>query len=98
MAKVTQTCYFQLRRLRQIRRLLRRDVTADVTAALMLTRLDYCNALLVGLPYSTTAPLQRVINAAMRPVYGFRLRNHATDALATSPCLDIFQAVSASPR
>ena len=37
VAKVTQTCFFQLRRLRQIRRLLGRDVTANVVAALVLT-------------------------------------------------------------
>lgn len=67
VAKVTQTCFYQLRRLRQIRRLLGRDVTANVVAALVLTRLDYGNALLAGLPYSTVAPLQRVINAITLP-------------------------------
>lgn len=80
VAKLTQTCFFQLRRLRQIRRLLGRDVTANVVAALVLTRLDYGNALLAGLPYSTIAPLQRVINAATRLVHGLRPRDHVTDA------------------
>jgi len=61
VAKVTQTCFFLLRRLRQIRRLLGRDVTANVVAALVLTRLDYCNALLSGLP---TAVLHRRTAAA----------------------------------
>ena len=55
VAKVTQTCFFQLSRLRQIRCLLGRDVTTDVMAALVLTQLDYCNALLADLPYSTVA-------------------------------------------
>ena len=58
-----QTCFFHLRRLRQVRRLLGRDVTANLVAAFVLSRLDYCNALLAGLPYATIAPLQRVINA-----------------------------------
>jgi len=81
VAKVTQTCFFQLRRLRQIQRLLGRDVTANVVAALVLTRLDYCNALLAGLPYSTVAPLQRVIyNTATRLVCGLRPRDHVTDS------------------
>jgi len=52
VAKVTQACFFQLRRLRQIRRLLGRDVTANIVAVLVLTRLDYGNAVLAGLPYS----------------------------------------------
>jgi len=40
VARVTQTCFFQLRRLCQIRRLLGRDVIANVVAALVLTGLD----------------------------------------------------------
>jgi len=36
----------------------------------VLTRLDYSNALLAGLPYSSVAPYQRVINVAVRLVNG----------------------------
>jgi len=75
-----QTCFFHLRRLRQVRRLLGRDVTANLVAAFVLSRLDYCNALLAGLPYVTIAPLQRVINAAVRLVYGLRPRDHVSAA------------------
>ena len=71
--KVTQACFFQLRRQ------LGRDVTANVVAALVLTRLDY-SALLAGLSYSAITPLKRVINAATRLLYGLRLRDHVTDA------------------
>jgi len=35
-----------------------------------LSRLDYGNAVLAGLPQSTIAPLQRVLNAAARLVLG----------------------------
>ena len=69
-----------LRRLRQIRRLLGRDVTANVVSALVLTRLDFRNAVIAGLPYSPIAPLQCVINAGTRLVYGLRPRDHVTDA------------------
>ena len=37
IAKTTQICFFQLRRLRQIRRLLGRDVTANLVAVLVLS-------------------------------------------------------------
>jgi len=58
--------------LRQIRRLLGRDVTSNLVAALVFSRLDYGNALLAGLPHTTLAPLQRVINLAVRLVDGLR--------------------------
>jgi len=50
VAKVTQTCFFQLRCLHQILHLLSCDITAKIMAALMLTWLDYSNALLASLP------------------------------------------------
>jgi len=60
----------------QVRRLLVRDVTANLISAFVLSRLDYCNALFAGLPYATTAPLQRVVNAGVKHVYGLRSRDH----------------------
>ena len=66
--------------MRQIRRLLGRDVTSNLVAALVFSRLDYGNALLAGLPHTTLAPLQRVINAAVRLVDGLRPRDHVTAA------------------
>ena len=68
IAKTVQVCFFQLRRLRRVRRLLGRDVTANLVAALVFSRLDYGNALLAGLPHSSLAPYQRVTNAAVRLV------------------------------
>ena len=63
ISKITQTCFFHLRRLRQIRRLLGRDVTGNLVCALVLSRIDYSKCLLVGLLYTTIAPIQRVVNA-----------------------------------
>ena len=56
ITKTTQACFFQLTRLRQMRCLLGRDVTASLIATFILSRLDYCNALLTALPQSTMAP------------------------------------------
>ena len=80
ISKTAQACHFQLRRLRRVRRLLGRDVTSNLVAALILTKLDYGNALLAGLPHTSVAPYQRVINAAVRLVYGLRYRDHVTPA------------------
>ena len=48
ISKIMQVCFYKLQRLRQIRCLLGRDVTASLVAALILSRLDYCNALLAA--------------------------------------------------
>ena len=48
--KVASVCFHHIRRLRKIRRLLGTDLTAALFSAFVLSRLDYCNAILAGLP------------------------------------------------
>jgi hypothetical protein len=48
----------------RIRRYLDVDSSKKLVHALVVSRLDYNNALLFGLPKKTVAPLQRVQNAA----------------------------------
>src|SRR6218665_1534449 len=64
ISRVSRTCFYHLRRLSSIRRCLGREVTARLVSAVIISRLDYCNAILATLPASTLAPLQRVLNAA----------------------------------
>ena len=78
---VARACSFQLRRLKQIRRLLGPAVTATLVSAFVLSRLDYCNSILAGLPKAIVAPLQRVQNAAARLVAGLRTCDHVTPTL-----------------
>jgi len=67
---VTRACFFHLRRLRQIRHTVGREVTQRLVSAAILSRLDYCNAVLAGLPDATVRPLQRIQNSAARLVVG----------------------------
>jgi len=96
IAKTAQTCFYHLR---QIQRLLGRDVACTVVRALVLSRIDYCNAVLSGLPQSTIAPLQWLLNAAARVVMGpspTRSRHSCTDRtpLVTSRSTYRVQALS----
>jgi hypothetical protein len=78
VAKTASSCFYQLRRLRQIRR---RVGTERLVAAFITSRLDYCNAMLAALPQSTLEPLQRVQNAAACLIFELGQREHV------SPCL-----------
>jgi len=68
----------------------RKSAEVRLVLALVISKLDYCNSLLAGLPQSTLTPLQRVQNAAARLVFELGARDHITRqfdtvALATSP-------------
>ena len=46
VTRLSQTCFFHLRRLQSLRRQLGSDVMARLVSVLVLSRLDYCNAVL----------------------------------------------------
>jgi len=50
-------------------------------SALVLSRLDYCNSLLIDLPLTHIQRLQSVQNAAARLIFNLRRCDHITDAL-----------------
>jgi len=89
IARITRTCFFHLRRLRAVRRQLGQDITARLVSAFVLSRLDYCTAVLAELPASALAPLQRVLHAAARLVLDLKPRDHVTSALYTLHWLPI---------
>jgi len=54
ISKVASVCYFHLRRQKPIRQILGRHKTTSLINAFVLSRLDYSNSVLAGLPKSTT--------------------------------------------
>ena len=58
--KICQTAYFELKRISLIRRFLTEDATQTLVTSYILSRLDYCNCLLMGEPNSVIQPLQKV--------------------------------------
>uniref|UniRef100_A0A8C6Y7A4 Reverse transcriptase domain-containing protein n=1 Tax=Naja naja TaxID=35670 RepID=A0A8C6Y7A4_NAJNA len=67
---VTRGAFAQVRQLCQLCPYLDRDALRMVTHVLVTSRIDYCNALYMGLPLWTTRRLQLVQNAATRVVMG----------------------------
>ena len=60
--------FCQLRRLGKIRPFLSSDAASKLAVSFILTRLDYCNSLLAGLPDSKLNELQRIQNHAAQIV------------------------------
>ena len=62
--KICQTAYFELKRISSIRRFLTEDTTQTRVTPYILSRLDYCNCLLMGARNSVIQPLHKVQNFA----------------------------------
>ena len=79
--KIISACFYRLRRLQQLRRLLDRTMMQRLVSASVISRLDYCNSTLVGLTACTLEPLQRVLHAAVRFVAGLGRRDHVRESM-----------------
>ncbi len=78
IAKTARSCRFALHNIRKIRPFLTEHAAQLLVQALAISRLDYCNALLAGLPSNTIKPLQMIQNAAARLVFNEPKRAHVT--------------------
>ena len=68
VSNIARTCYFELRRLASIRRFLTSTATATLVSAFVLSKIDYCNSLLLGSTHDMTNHLQRIQNYAVRVI------------------------------
>ncbi len=78
ITKTARSCRFALYNIKKIRPFLSEHATQLLVQALVLSRLDYCNALLAGLPASSIKPLQLIQNAAARLIFNELKRTHVT--------------------
>ena len=76
--QIVRTAYFHLRSISRIRRFINYDTCASVVQALVISILDYANAVLIGLPENTPLKLQLVQNSAARMITKTRRRDHVT--------------------
>jgi len=63
---------YWLRQLRRVRRSLDAESVLTLVHAFVMSRVDYCNAVLAGAPGYIIDKLQRLLNAAARLVTGTR--------------------------
>ncbi len=78
ITKTARSCRFALYNNKKIRPFLSEHATQLLVQALVLSRLDYCNALLTGLSASSIKPLQLIQSAAARLIFNEPKRMHVT--------------------
>ena len=92
--QTAQSCYCQLRRISCIRKYLSTDATSKLVTSLILSRLDYCNSLLSGLPASSIYSLQRIQNSAARLVLKKKKSEHVTPLLLSLHWLPVSDRIN----
>ena len=78
---ICAACNFQQYRLSSVCRYLTVDTTKNAVQALITSRLDYCNSLLLNLLASQIARLQRIQNKAARLVTRTSMQEHIISVL-----------------
>ena len=69
VSRTVSNCFNVLRQIRSIRRSVTRPVLQSLVVSLVLSRLDYGNAALAGLPTRELSRLQSVLNAGARLIF-----------------------------
>ncbi len=80
---VSKSGYYHLRNIARIKKCLSNEALQTIIHALISSRLDYCNALLAGLPKCVLEKLQYLQNSAARLLSGTRKYDHITPVLKT---------------
>ena len=83
-AQINKTCQaviYHLYNIKRISRYLSHDDRKSIVQAVIMSRIDYCNSLLVGVPSTQLSKLQLLQNAAARPVSNVAKYDHITPTL-----------------
>jgi len=78
---LVSSSFYQLRRIKAIRLSLPTTIAVTLVNSFVISRIDYCNSLLSGLPSYLLTRVQSVLNAAARIIYGGKRYEHVTPLL-----------------
>jgi retron-type reverse transcriptase len=91
--KVCQAAYYELRKISTIRHYLSQQATKTLITSLVLSRLDYGNSLLAGIPDTLLNKLQKVQNCAARLVFRCSKKTHVTPLIHALHWLPVTQRI-----
>ena len=81
VSHLCRATYLEMRRISLMRPYLTQNATAQLVVSFILSRLDYCNSILAGLPSCLTDRLQKIQNNAARLVMQKSKKDHVTPLL-----------------
>ena len=81
ISQVCKAAFFQIRKISSIRPFITESAASQLVSSLILSRIDYCNSLLAGLPDTELSRLQGVLNNAARVIFRKSKRDHVTPLL-----------------
>ena len=92
--RITSSTYNTLRKVHQSRSFLDEDTTKIIVQVLVLSKLDYCNSLLLGSPEYQRDKLQCIQNMACRVIFQLRKHVHINHHLKPLHCLKIRERIA----
>jgi len=78
VSRTVSSGFYQLRRIKAVRRSLPIEAAKTVINAFIMSRVDYCNGLLPGIIQRQRDRMQSIFNASAKLVYGGSRRDHKT--------------------
>ncbi len=81
--RICASGYYHLRNISRVKKCLTKDALEKLIHALISSRIDYCNTLLVGIPDYSMSKVQRLQNSAARLLTGCKKFDHITPILFT---------------
>ena len=97
IAKFTSICYYNLRQIKQVRQILGSEITAWLMSAYIVSRPDFCNAVLADVTKASIMPL-RVKNTAARLIKLFDLLDHISGTIRDQTKLCLMMLATSNHR
>src|SRR6218665_882968 len=81
VSQLVRGCFYHLRRIKTIRKFILTSAAIVLVNSFIVSRVDYCNGLLAGLPTCQLDQIQSVLNSAAHLICGHTPSDHITDLL-----------------
>ena len=94
VSSICRASYSNIKALRKIRSTLDNETANTVACAIVSTRIDYCNSVLIGTTEENLKKLQRVQNSLARVVSGSRRSDHITPVLSDLHWLPVRERIN----